>query len=284
MDESAETRSRVTKFGIAVAALATLAGSVQGAHGSARRPAGATPPALACEPRAAELDLPLRFEANLGQANPRISYLARGQSYLLFLTPGESVFGLNTAAPSTLRLAFKNSNPAPVLSGEEALPGYSEYLADNMPAQWHRDVPSYAKVRYADLYPGIDLVYYTRKGELAYDLIVGRGADPAGIALTVSGADRLSLDANGDLLLHTPDGLIRYQAPKVYQETRTAAHLVSASYVLVNDEEVSLQVAADSVAKAPAGVELAKKPLNNFAAPKPLQARPGEGFMTKMGP
>ena len=89
-----------------------------------------------------------------------------------------------TGPPSTpdtsLQLRLLNANPAASVTGGDELPGKVNYLIGNDPRQWHTDLPTYSKVRYRDVYPGIDLVYYgNQSGQLEYDFVVAPGADPA---------------------------------------------------------------------------------------------------------
>ena len=78
---------------------------------------------------------------------------------------------------------------------------------------------TYGKVRYAQVYPGIDLVYYGNQRQLEYDFVVAPGADPARIRLRFEGAREMRVDAQGDLVVETADGAVRWQKPVVYQET-----------------------------------------------------------------
>ena len=94
----------------------------------------------------------------------------------------------------------------------------SNYLLGNDPSQWHTSVPNYGGVKYQGVYPGIDLVYYGNQRQLEYDFVVSPGADPRRIRLGFQGADKLEVDAQGDLVLHTATGVIRQRKPVVYQE------------------------------------------------------------------
>lgn len=90
----------------------------------------------------------------------------------------------------------------------QELPGKVNYLTGNDPARWRTDVPAYAKVQYQGVYPGVDMVYYGNQGKLEYDFVLAPGADPAQILLRFSGAEKLELDSNGGLVLHTPGGQV----------------------------------------------------------------------------
>ncbi len=176
--------------------------------------------------------LPLSFEANTGQTDAQVRFLARGPGYTLFLTGNEAVLSLpaagRAAADRFLRMRMMGANANAVARGGEELPGSTNYLIGNDPKQWRTNVPSYARVTYAGVYPGVDLVYYgNQSGQLEYDFVVAPGADPSPIALEVAvdGVRRssrgqrepLRIAADGDLLVKAGSGDIRVHKPLVYQ-------------------------------------------------------------------
>ena len=144
--------------------------------------------------------------------------MSRGAGYTLFLTSTEAVLRLRNA-PHDLRMKLVESNPAPRVSQENELPGKSNYLIGNDRRDWHTQIPRYGKVKYHDVYPGVDLVYYGNQQQLEYDFLVAPGADPAAIELAFEGARSIRVDAGGDLVLETGDSEVRLKAPVIYQET-----------------------------------------------------------------
>jgi len=209
--------------------------------------------------------LPLSFEANRGQTDPSVNFLSRGRGYALFLTGQEAVLTLRKPSvaansPSSavdgrlllkagqqpadneprtseavLRMELLGANARAKVAGAEQLPGKANYFLGNDPSKWRTNVPTYAKVRYEDVYPGVDLVYYgTKGGELEYDFVVAPGADPGAIALGVeadaqpeTGSSKLAIgfpksggvrvDSNGDLVVPIEDREVRLHKPVVYQ-------------------------------------------------------------------
>jgi hypothetical protein len=195
--------------------------------------------------------LPLSFEANHGQSDPAVRYLARGRGYTLFLTAQEAVLVLRPPSQSTevqptvVRLGLAGANPAPEVVGEALRPGRVNYFRGNDPRQWRTDIPTYARVRYRAVYPGVDLVYYgNTQGALEYDFVVGPKADPGIIVLTVAGADRLEVDAAGDLILHVAGGEIRQRKPLIYQERDGVREEVAGGYVRLGPDRVGFRVEA----------------------------------------
>lgn len=188
------------------------------------------------------MGMPLQFEANHGQVDDQVKFLARGKGYTLFLTPTESVMVLRSAqargngheamvpdslsplAPSPLpvmqsvvRMKLEGANPSPAIDGMEQLPGTVNYFIGNDPAKWRTKIPTYVKVQYKAAYPGIDLAYYGNQGRLEYDFIVAPGADSNQIKLAFEGASEIKVADSGDLLLTTALGEVKLQKPIVYQ-------------------------------------------------------------------
>jgi beta-propeller repeat-containing protein len=203
----------------------------------------------------AYVTLPLSFEANQGQTDPRVQFLSRGPGYTFFLTPTVTVLALRQPAPqaaaqeakayqSVLRMQLVGATPASSVRGLEELPGKANYFLGNDPKQWRTDVPTYARVKYQNVYPGIDVVYYGNQQQLEFDFIVSPGADPGAIRLDVEGADRLEIDAQEDLLLHSGDYTIRLRRPFMYQETNGLRQEVPGRYVLTDAQQVGFTVGA----------------------------------------
>jgi len=150
-------------------------------------------------------DLPLSFEANRGQVDEQVEYLARGQGYTLFLTPDAAVLGLRSGGDGKstkwLHLLLQGAATAPAITGEEPLPGRSNYFVGSDPARWRTNIPTFARVRYRQVYPGVDLIYYGRQGRLENDFEVAAGINPKVIAWRLEGAERIRVDSTGDLVL-----------------------------------------------------------------------------------
>jgi hypothetical protein len=165
--------------------------------------------------------LPLRFERNDGQTAGEVAYLSRGRGSTLFLARGEAVLSLSRrngrdAKRAVLRLRMLGASADPAIAGEEPLQGTSNYLVGNDRRQWRTGVPSYRRVRYTDVWPGVDLVWHGRQHALEYDFIVAPGVDPSRIRLQVDGAKRLRVDGSGNLVAETSAGNVIQHAPVLY--------------------------------------------------------------------
>jgi uncharacterized repeat protein (TIGR01451 family) len=193
--------------------------------------------------------LPILFEPNQGQADPRAKFLARGSGYSLFLKTDGAVLAMQTAHASSagsseqfVNMKLVGANPAAVLTGADPLPGKSNYLIGNDPHKWHRGIPQFGGVRYASVYPGIDLIFYGNQGHLEFDLRVAPGADPSQAELQFDGASKLEL-SGGDLILTGEDaGGLRLQAPQVYQRDGDRHQPVAGRFVLRAANRVGFEI------------------------------------------
>ena len=201
--------------------------------------------------------LPLSFEANRGQTDSQVRYLARGPGYTFFLTPTEAVMALKNRQParsdesqetgepgrSMMRMKLVGGNPNPQITGSDPLPGTSNYFIGNDPKKWRTNIPHYRKVHYHTVYPGIDLVFYGNPRQLQYDFIIAPGADPETITLAFEGTDRLEIDAAGNLILHIPGGQVIQHPPIIYQEIDGVRQAIPGGYVARGTHQVAFNVA-----------------------------------------
>src|SRR5262249_16053063 len=169
--------------------------------------------------------------------------------------------------PAVLRMKLVGANLHAKISGLEELPGRSNYFIGNDPKKWRTNVPNYAKVNYANVYPGVDLVYYGNQGKLEYDFVVQPGANPRSIQLAINcdehGSESqstidnrkssipapLQVNAAGDLVVATDGGEIAFHKPVVYQpatydEPRTKNQEPVDGRYFVKDNHITFEVAS----------------------------------------
>ncbi len=195
-------------------------------------------------PRATQSDdggVPLSFEINHGQSAPEVKFVARGRGYSLFLLPAEAVL---SRPNSVLRMSFVGASRHPEISGVDPLPGTANYFLGSDRHDWHTNIPTYARVRYQDVYPGIDVVYYGRDRQLEFDLIVRPRTDPAQITMHVDGVDRIDIGQHGELVLRTPGGEVRQARPTIYQSDADVRYPINGRYVLRNAHDVGFEIGA----------------------------------------
>jgi len=199
--------------------------------------------------------IPLSFEVNQGQTAAQVDFLSQGNGYALFLAATEAVLSLQKPAPAAgdgagapdsvvLRSIFVGANPQPQVVGLDPLAGTSNYFIGSDPAQWHTNVANYGQVEYRNLYPGVDLVFYGNQRQLEYDYVVAPGTDPGVIKLAIDGAESMTIDGQGNLVLHTSAGDVAEDAPIVYQESSGVRQPVSGQFVLEGDGQIGFALGA----------------------------------------
>ncbi len=208
--------------------------------------------------------LPLQFEANQGQTDKQVKFVTRREGLSLFLTPTEAVLALQkgsghqpkpshagpavgeahsgTSQAAVVRMRMIGGNPAPQIEGVDRLPGKNHYFIGNDPKQWHTSIPTFARVKYSQIYPGVDMIFYGTGRQLEYDFLISPGADPKQISLSFRGEQRLRVDGAGDLVIETDGGSLRLHKPNVYQQERGQRHEVAGRYVVRGRGKVGIEV------------------------------------------
>src|SRR5215213_409803 len=187
--------------------------------------------------------LPLSFELNQGQTDPRVKFLARGQGYGLFLTDTEALFSFSEPS-GQLRMRLQGAATSPQVAGVDQLPGKVNYLLGNQSENWRTNIPTYARVRYEHVYPGVDLIYYGNQKQLEYDFVVEPSASFKQIRLAFDGAGKPRLNRRGDLILKSGARKIILLRPKAYQEIGGKQREVSVRYLLKSRGQVAFHVGA----------------------------------------
>lgn len=214
--------------------------------------------------------LPLGFEAVRNGTRSDVRYQARGQGFSLNLLDDGAVLKLlqpkaalspqcqknpknpacyreirNNRAAShavNLKMEFLGANKGSSLQAENQLSSLTNIYQGANPTYWTQQQARYGLVRYRQVYPGIDLVFYaTPQGQFEYDFEVAPGADPGNIEFRLAGADRLRLDNDGNLVVEFDKTKLTQKAPRLYQMINGARQIVNGKYIL-KGRQVSFQV------------------------------------------
>ena len=216
------------------------------------------------------------FEKNQGQTDPSVKYLSRSGRYSMFLTDdattvismvgGQIHKGANFAmsnppakadadrlVESDVRIRLVGANPHPAVTGLEPLPGRVNYMIGGSKVNWHTDIPTFGRVKYSSVYPGVDVVHYGVGDTLEYDIVAAPGADTSKIKLAIEGDAKTAIDRDGNLQIMTAAGVVVMHKPTVYQHDANGNRMpVDGGFVLAKDgtiqagiprREVSLQLA-----------------------------------------
>ena len=205
----------------------------------------------------------LSFEKNLGQTDESVDFVARGRRYAATLHGGSYSMALRTggggklprwtlspierfarpsATPWVISMYLIGANFEAAAEGLEPLAARSHYLRGKDPSEWQTDVPHYGRVRYQDVYPGIDIEYYGNSGAMEFDFIVRPGADPGLIRMDFEGAVGAEIDADGDLVLRKGEHELRHRKPLVYQTASGQRTEIEGRYNLEEDGTVTFRL------------------------------------------
>jgi hypothetical protein len=206
-----------------------------------------SPPSADSTVEHADAHVPLSFEPNRGQTDPRVDYLSRGPGYTLFLSSDEAVLSFPAATPASrggvvrMNLLGARGDAVPLATDER--PGKVNYFVGDDPSRWLTGIPTYARTTYPDVYPGIDVVYYGHERQLEYDFVVRPGASATSIAVRFEGAERVDVEAAGELAIHINGGVLRNRKPRMYQVVDGREHIVAGGYVRRGDTDIGFEVA-----------------------------------------
>ena len=202
----------------------------------------------------------MSFEMNQGQTDRTVRFLARGQGYAIFLKPSEALLALQPARQDprvpekagmpprqpyrALKMRIEGANLSAPATGLHRLPGISNYFIGNDPSRWHTHIPTYEKVQFENVRPGVNLVYYGNQRQLEYDFVLSPGVRPESLRLSFEGSDA-TVDEQGDLVFTSTGGKVTFRRPVAYQCYKPdpgSKHFLSASYVLKGHNRVSFVV------------------------------------------
>jgi len=233
------------------------AANAQGQTVHSAPPTGATSPHRATLPSTATKiqvaknfgHLPLAFEPNQGQADSKTRFLSHSLGGALSLNAAEAVFTLPSqpnahsknvnaarvagqSSVATLRMQLVGANPRAATQTQQPMEGRVNYFTDHESSAWHSNIPTFGKVGFRGVYPGVDVVYYGNQNQLEYDFVVAPHADPKQIQLHFGGAQQVRVNSAGDLIVQAQGRKLTWQKPTVYQRTAGGKRSVAAHFHL----------------------------------------------------
>src|SRR6185503_2351641 len=155
-----------------------------------------------------------------------------------------AVFSLrNTEKKSSvLRMNLVGADAKAQLDGEQELKGKVNYLIGNDRTKWRTGIPTFRKVHYDDVWPGVDMVWYGTQTELEYDFVVNPGSDVSQLRIAFEGAEKMRLDEQGNLMITSNGEEVKHSAPVMYQEQKDSRVSVEGKYVIKEANEIGFEV------------------------------------------
>jgi hypothetical protein len=263
---------------VACLSLVSLIGLSRISYAADEPPKTEPDPALKARVAQSYGKLPISFVANHGQMDSTVRYYVSGASGTMFFTkdavvmefvkrekppeppPSDTTspmpsdrFGKErpTLSASTtpvketrlvLKKQFLGVNPKCEVVGEEELPGKVNILRGSDPSKWKQNIATYRRMRYKNLYPGIDAVYQGSEGKLEYDLHIAPGKKAGQIKFTFEGADKVELTNSGDLAIETKLGAFTEKKPNAYQEKQGKKIAVSSKFILEKKNVIRFEI------------------------------------------
>ncbi len=207
--------------------------------------------------------VPLTFESNVGQTDKEVRFLVRRPGYALFLADNEivQVFPFRPSSPSkrdrsfpgeverlstVLRMRLDGAKVGCRPEAGRKLRGCARHYVGLSDNENLACIPLFESVIYADVYPDIDLVFYSHRGKVRYKIVVGRDGDPADIRFRFSGAESLELDRQGNLHVAARNSGLVHTAPMMFETKGVGRTPIKGSFVLLDENTVGFRVARRS--------------------------------------
>lgn len=198
----------------------------------------------------------MEFVQNKGQWNSTVNFKADFSTGTIFLQ--NSGFTVNLQDTADLRKAAEmqhghhqkqkpqafifhshaykvtlvGANPTPLILPDKALSTYNNYFIGNDKSSWAGGCKIFNAVTYKNIYPNIDIRYYSTKGSLKYDFIINPGGNPNNIKLKYEGVNALE-EKNNELLITTSVGVVKESSPFTYQAR--AAVEINTKYIIIDN-------------------------------------------------
>ncbi len=180
---------------------------------------------------------PLYFVENRGQAGPAdIKYHVQTKKADIYFGKDRSVINLKgpgNREKSVLRLEYLGAGSGTKISGRDRTKAVYNYLIGSKKEGYKTNVPSYSGIILKNLYNGIDLKYGSKGGSIKSEFVIGRKGKAADIRLRYTGADFLSINGSGDLIVKAGAVELVESKPYAYQIISGKIATVEAHYVLL---------------------------------------------------
>ncbi len=189
--------------------------------------------------------IPLVFIENQGQRPAEVLYHTNAAGHSIYFTQ-DAVVCVRAAgedqAASVIEITVAGQSAGTEVTGEDPLTGTANFLIGNDPEQWVTSVPTFGKVRYADILPGVDIIYYGTQGTLKRDITLAPGTDPSGVVIRYSGQEGLSIGEDGSLRVESALGTLREAPPVCYQVIDGVQVFVDCDYMILGESDVGFSV------------------------------------------
>ena len=165
--------------------------------------------------------LPLSFMQNRGQVPTGADFVADGSGWSLGLGRGGVQLTLGGRHSESLLRVLTPGGRLRSVAAEQRLPGRINYFLGSDRSRWVSGAPTFARILYRNVWPGIDLAFHGNGGALEYDLDLAPGADPSRVILRFAGAGAVRPDGHGGAVITLSSGRVQIAAPRAVQDGHT---------------------------------------------------------------
>lgn len=130
------------------------------------------------------------------------------------------------------KMQFLNCN-IPTFEKDFITPEYYNYFKGNDPSKWASRAYGYHRIKYKNIYDGIDVQIYSKIFNLKYDYIVKPHSDPSQIQVKYNYVDEIAIK-NDRLHIYTSVNHIIEDKPYAYQIINGTKKEINCKYVLEN--------------------------------------------------
>ncbi|MCE6989240.1 gliding motility-associated C-terminal domain-containing protein [Dyadobacter sp. CY323] len=140
-----------------------------------------------------------------------------------------------TVAAHGVEVQFQNSLSSAKHLPKKEIPTFFNYFLGKEENRWAGGVKGFQEVVYENLYAGIDLRIYLHQFQLKYEFIVKPQADPSQIKLKYVGAEKVSLNETGQLVVKTSVGTFKEAEPYSFQNVNGRTIEIASPFSLQPD-------------------------------------------------
>ncbi len=145
----------------------------------------------------------------------------------------------------TVSAKFEGTNPNVKVLGASKQKQYYNFYKGRDRSKWKSHVPCFESIIYEDIYPGINLSYYSNGNKIEYDFMVSPTADPSQIRIAYQGAKSVQISKKGKLIVGADWGEIIESKPKVYQMKGGRRKVIDASFNMLSENMIGFKVSKE---------------------------------------
>jgi len=185
--------------------------------------------------------IPFFFEpAEAGAAGAPAQFALHRKNWSAVVTPASLEVGL--AGSGAYRMTWDGAGPTAAVRGLDRLPGVTNYFVGSDASKWRTGIPQFQRVKGVQVYPGVDVDYYSTEGDLEYDVHIAPRVSPARVRMRFDGVSGMRLNGEGDLTFQVGETRLTHRRATAYQWRDGRRVPVPVAYQVGQDGQVGFGV------------------------------------------